>query len=257
MEIRPLKWKSKKSNKIHLVVEVSFDTQDIENARQIVHKKIDYVDVHSPAGVEREEDVIKCRLLAGKLADHAVKYAIEQSIGHYASEHKVIEYDLIRTDQFKNPDPFDLAVQFEQNELVELEVRSSFCYKLGPLSNIINKFSSYGFYTTRTKPNEPKKDIYWQVVFYNVPYDLSGDEDRIEEINIFEDDIESGNLKAYIVGGGARALFESEIACIRPDQDGAFYYSLSPITEGKDCSKLINETLQLSKYKIAVQENIS
>ncbi|OMO20925.1 hypothetical protein [Vibrio lentus] len=243
MQIRPEKWSFGNQSKDFLIGVVTFCHADIAAAADIVEKKIKYVDVHSPAGVARNIDVIRSRLLAGKLADHAVAGLIEKAIKKKGIDCRVQEYDAIRDDDFKKPDPYDLALVSEGG-FFELEVRSSFCYKLAPLENIINKLSSYGFYTTRTKQHEPPKDYYWQVVFYNVPNDLINTEGRLDSVELFENDVINENLVAYVVGGGPRSLFESENAVIRSDQDGAFYHSISPIKNGLDCGQLVNLILQ-------------
>ncbi|HCD1106131.1 hypothetical protein XV92_01780 [Vibrio metoecus] len=239
MNIKPERWSCVAHKNDFIVAVVEFEQSDIEYAKSLVERKIQYVDVHSPAGVVRNIDVIRSRLLAGKLADHAVAGILNSAIQKSGKKANVIEYDAIRTDDFKEADPYDLAIQ-EATGSYELEVRSSFCYKLAPVENIINKLSSYGFYTTKTKSYEPPKDFYWQVVFYNVPKDLAGSEGVINSIKVFENTVEDIAVVAYVVGGGPRDLFESEKAKIRSDQDGAFYHSISPISDGLDCRQLVN-----------------
>lgn len=239
MNIQPKKWNYGHQWNDFVVGVVTFDRNDIDDARVFVEKKIEYVDVHSPAGVVRNIDVIRSRLLAGKLADHAVAAILQSAFRKNGLYAEVQEYDAVRTDDFREPDPYDLAIIATSGKY-ELEVRSSFCYKLAPVENIINKLSSYGFYTSKTKAYEPPKHFYWQVVFYNIPEDLVGSEGSVDSIKVFEQAVLEGSVVAYVVGGGPRELFESDKAVIRSDQDGAFYHSISPINEGLDCGQLVN-----------------
>ncbi len=243
MKLTPGTWQSTTTGKIFVVGIVQFESIDIERATFIVNKKISHVDIHSPAGIKRSRDVIFSRLLAGKLADHAVEFLLKSCISKNDLNYKIQEYDSVRNDNFLNPDPYDILI-VGSNFNYEIEVRSSFCYRLKDKELLIDKLSSYGFYTSRTKTFEPPKDFYWQVVFYNKPRDLVqlGD---FSAATIFEDDIINGCLEAYIVGGGPRSMFQSDTAVIRSDQDGAYYHSIFPISNGYDCAELLNQIFKL------------
>lgn len=243
MKLTPGTWQSTITGKKFIVGIVQFEFSDIERAKAIVNKKISHVDIHSPAGVKRSRDVIYSRLLAGKLADHAVEFLLKSCIAKNSLNYKIQEYDSVRNDNFLHPDPYDILI-IGQSLSYELEVRSSFCYLIKEEKLLIDKLSIYGFYTSRTKSFEPPKDYYWQVVFYNKPKDLVQTED-FSAATIFEDDIINGCLEAYIVGGGPRSMFQSDKAVIRSDQDGAYYHSIFPISNGYDCAELLNQIFKL------------
>ncbi|EKP0299518.1 hypothetical protein [Aeromonas veronii] len=234
-------WKTQNGKDFAIGV-VKFDSVDVARALDIVKKKIDHVNVHSPAGIKRNNEVIESRLLAGKLADHAVEYLINKCIIKKNLPFIVQEYDSVRCDNFISPDPYDILV-YGNNMRYEVEVRSSFCYRLRDKESILDKLSCYGFYTSKTKGYEPLKDYYWQVVFHNVPRDISNAGDGLNVVRVFEDDVRNKCLEAYIVGGGPRSIFLSDQSEVRKDQDGAFYQSIYPISNGFDCDMLLRHMM--------------
>jgi hypothetical protein len=217
---------------------VNFDQNDINQAAAIAAQKLAHINIHSPAGRPRPPQVIRSRIIGGKLADAAVKEWLQQRITMRASGHNLYEYDLIRDDNFVNPDEFDLCLAKDGEEPTDIEVRSSFCYRLAPVDNMLNKFSIYGWYTTRTKANEHHHDWYWQFVYYLRPRDISR-QHGWPQIPVFDDHVDAGSVTGYIVGGASKAMLEDKTrSSIRGDQDGAFYESISPICAGEDAADL-------------------
>jgi len=237
MQLTGKKWKCVNGNPFY-VVETVFEQKEILNAIKIADQKIDYINVHNPGGIVRSSDVIRSRIIAGKLADNAVYELLKRRIVQSKLDAEVIEYDQIRSDGFKCVDPYDLALikPGEKEELIE--VRSSFSYRLKPVTNIINKLSIYGWYTSYNKPKEPVKDWYWQFIYYMRPIDIN-DETR-KKIPIFEEELKKNSVTGYIVGGSNRQHLEQH-GQTRKDQDGAFYQSLTPISnDGLDYFDMIN-----------------
>jgi hypothetical protein len=121
-----------------------------------------------------------------------------------------------------------------------IEVRSSFCYRLAPVEKIIEKLSVYGWYTSANKAAELPRDWYFQVIFYLRPRDISSDLDI--DIGVFEDQLDSGSVTGYIVGGASRQLLHAE-GVVRLDQDKASYQAISPIYRAHDCPSMARAIL--------------
>ena len=158
-----------------MVTEVTFDANDINAASGVANSKINFINAHNPGGILRSPDVIKNRIIAGKLADTAVLQMINQCIDHWGlgSLYSVGEYDQSRTDNFENPDPYDLELlNLATRETQSIEVRSSFCYRLAPVEKIVEKLSIYGWYTSANKQIEPPRQWYFQVIYYLRPRDI-------------------------------------------------------------------------------------
>jgi len=228
----------------HNVIQVDFEDTDIKRAVWIADQKLQFVDVHSPAGVVRSPAIIRNRLISGKLADHAVKYLINSTIASRGLSLVLQEYDEVRVDSWRNRDSFDLQISSPTSHR-DIEVRSSFSYMLAPAAKIIQKLSIYGWYVTRNKPREPLRDFYWQVIYHMRPGNISK-QATWPDVPVFEDQLDAGLVRGYIVGGATRELLNNKsLAGIRRDQDGAFYQSISPICLGMDVSGILNATLTL------------
>jgi len=242
MKIKSIKWPGS-GKSAHSVVEVIFDSQDIDSAIAIADAKVNYINVHNPGGIHRSPEVIKNRIIAGKLADSAVLAMIKQCIIHWglADSFVVREYDQNRTDGFKNPDPYDLElVDLKCGMMKTIEVRSSFCYKLSPVQKIIEKLSVYGWYTSANKPVEHPRDWYFQVIYYLRPRDIASEQGL--NIKVFEDQLDAGCVTAYVVGGASRLLLEDK-GLDRKDQDGASYRAIFPVYQASDCIKILNSVV--------------
>jgi hypothetical protein len=244
MQFIPETWKCEDGHD-HNVIKVNFDLQDISRAGSIADKKIDHIDAHNPGGRLREAGVIRNRIIAGKLADAAVLTFLRQEANSHKLNWQFTEYDQARTDDFCNPDPYDLLMIDSQGQQTTIEIRSSFCYRLSPYNKIAKKLSIYGWYTTANKPTEEIKDWYWQVVYYLRPLDITPpDRETWPDVKVFEDCLNSGCLSGFIVGGSSRKLLaDISRATDRSDQDGAIYRSIYPICEGFDCQQMVNTML--------------
>lgn len=227
----------------HMVVEATFDLHDIKAATSIADAKIHFINAHNPGGILRAPDVIKNRIIAGKLADTAVLEMITQCIDYWGlrSSFAVREYDQCRTDNFENPDPYDLElINLKTQEIQSIEVRSSFCYRLAPITKIVEKLSIYGWYTSANKQAEPPRNWYFQVIYYLRPRDIPQEHDL--ELGVFEDQLEYGSVTGYVVGGASQQLLHTT-GSIRTDQDGASYRAISPICQARDCQSMLNAIL--------------
>lgn len=223
------------------VVEVTFDASDIDVAAKVADAKVKFINIHNPSGIKRPQNVIRNRIIAGKLADAAVARLLQDRIIKLglAGVVTIDEYDQIRSDDFENPDPYDIRlVRSGQPEAETIEVRSSFCYRLAPPEKIVQKLSIYGWYTSANKPIEAPRDWYWQVIYYLRPSDIPHSDGP--RVRIFEDALRGGELVGFIVGGADKALLEAS-GVNRSDQDGASYRAISPICSGLDFWQIINK----------------
>lgn len=236
MKLSDLTWKCA-NNKSHTVIKVEFDATDIKMAGTVADAKVAYINVHTPGGISRPSNVIRNRIIAGKLADAAVAELLNHFIAKSSLPFSVTEYDQSRTDAFQNPDPYDLEIMKSGGSISQkIEVRSSFCYRLAPPDKIVQKLSIYGWYTSHNKPIEEPRDWYWQVIYYLRPEDI--EQANGPSVGIFEVELSKEKLIGYIVGGASYELLKAK-GQTRSDQDNAFYWAISPICDGMDCFDMI------------------
>lgn len=246
MKFQPLTWKCERGND-HVVIKTTFEQQDIAAAMVVADAKVNYINVHSPGGIQRHPTVIRNRIIAGKLADAAVCRLIRHRIkaSNLEQMFSVSEYDAVRTDGFQYADPYDLELlRHGQPEAETIEVRSSFSYRLAPVENIVKKLSIYGWYTSYNKPVEPPRDWYWQVIYYLRPQDCP--QDGGPSVGIFEEELDRGEVIAYVVGGASRALLQAT-GVTRKDQDEAYYQAITPICDGFDYWGMVKAMFGVSK----------
>jgi hypothetical protein len=244
MKFSELAWKCA-NNKNHTVIRVEFDAADIKIASTVADAKVAHINVHTPGGITRPPNVIRNRIIAGKLADAAVAELLSHFVAKSVLPFSVSEYDKSRTDAFQNPDPYDLEISNSGSSICQtIEVRSSFCYRLAPPDKIVQKLSIYGWYTSQNKPIEEPRDWYWQVIYYLRPKDIP--QATGPSVGIFEDEIAKGKLTGYIVGGASYELLKTKGAA-RSDQDNAWYWAISPICEGMDCFDLVAAMLGITR----------
>lgn len=245
MQFTGRKWKCG-DNSDHCVIEVAFDAADIANAVNVANMKVQYINVHNPGGIRRSSNVIRNRIVAGKLADAAVAELLTLRLAksNLSQVFAVTEYDKNRTDGFQLPDPYDLLVTNQGAASQTIEVRSSFCYRLAPANKIVQKLSIYGWYTSANKPAEPPRDWYWQVIYYLRPRDIPQGEGPA--VGIFEDELDKGAVVGYIVGGASSALLASK-GMDRNDQDGANYRAITPICGACDYWAMVMAMFGITK----------
>lgn len=244
MNFTPVTWQCGNGHD-HNVVTVNFDKGDIQRAAKVAEQKARFINVHNPGGKLRNADVIRSRIIAGKLADAAVLQFIEQEVKHRNLQYGLEEYDQTRTDSFREPDSYDLLIIKSDQQRSEIEVRSSFCYRLAPPNRMVQKLSIYGWYTSANKSAEKPHDWYWQFFYYLRPRDIiPPKEENWPNVGIFEDRLKAEMLTGYIVGGASRQLFEDDgRASERCDQDGATYRAIYPICNGLDCLEMLDAML--------------
>lgn len=230
----------------HTVVAAHSNADDIEKATLIADQKVRHINVHSPGGIERPPQVIRSRIIAGKLADYAVEKLLRVKARERKVEIDISEYDEVRDDDFRNPDPYDLRCA-TATRAWDVEIRSSFCYQISRPQSIINKLSIYGWYVSRDKPDEAHHDFYWQVIYHMRPADVqvpTKPKYPWPKLPIFEEHLAAGSVTGYVIGGATRAMLEDKtVSAARKDQDGAQYQSVSPACRGMDVPTILQATL--------------
>ena len=212
------------------VVWVQFDGEDVRAAAEFAKAKMPHVNIHSPGGVARTAEEKQRRLVAGKLADHAVR----DWLRHYAEgkglNHVVEEYDAVRKDGFEHPDAWDLRMTAPDETAKTLEVRSSFVHLIDTPSSLIwNEGQSLlGWYTTGAKAFEPHRDLYWQVAFFMRPADVSPQQAR-KGISVFNGMPGEEGISAVIMGGATRELLEAIGEEALKIAEGAKYMVIRPM----------------------------
>ncbi|MBA3240578.1 MAG: hypothetical protein H0T60_05055 [Acidobacteria bacterium] len=239
------KWRCEDGH-THTVVRADFNTDDINKATHIADQKVRHINVHSPGGIKRPPEVIHSRIIAGKLADYAVARLLRAKARERKVGVEISEYDEAREDDFRNPDPYDLRCSAAER-VWDVEIRSSFSYKISNPRNIINKLSIYGWYVSRDKPAENPHDFYWQVIYHMRPQDV-----RVPakprfpwpDLPIFEQQLAAGSVTGFIIGGATRTMLEdANISTVREDQDNAKYQSVFPACAGMDIPAILQATL--------------
>lgn len=245
MRLSPKKWPDQQGND-HWIVNVAFDEADVLRAQETARAKVKHVNVHSPGGIHRTQTVIENRITAGKLADLAVLSLIKRSIEKFNLKDRfsAFEYDAQRTDNYRDPDPYDLLLTDSSNsQKSAIEVRSSFCYMLPDPILIINKLSIYGWYTSANKAVEPPKDWYWQVIFHSRPEDIPEPNRVAVPIPVFEQTLRDFSTTCIVVGGSTHAALKAN-GVVRSDQDKASYQSIFPISKGLDVKQMLDGMLE-------------
>lgn len=223
-----------------IVVQVDFTQAEIRQAQHVADQKMQYTNEHNPGGIQRSPEIIRNRITAGKLADAAVLELLMKAVARRNLPWQIKEYDQIRTDGFRNPDQYDLLITDGQNRSAEIEIRSSFSYRLLPQDKIVKKLSTYGWYTSANKAVEGHHDWYWQVVYYLRPRDIPRDP-KWPLVDVFEDCLDAGAVTGFIVGGACKAMLEdTSQSCERSDQDGARYRAIHPICNSLDCQEMLD-----------------
>ena len=217
-------------------IRVVFDRDDLDCARQVAIRKVDLVNVDSPGGSPRNRDVRLRRLVAGKLADHAVRRILERYYRKNGKRWAVEEYDEVRTDGFRDADPWDLRCFDDTGRSLLVEVRSSFVHRLNSAYRLQNNHrqSLLGPYATASKPGEQPKDLFWQVAFFNVP----ADEGAGAPNPPFFGDHRDRHVSATVMGGGERQLFE-RIGTTQSLVEGAAYRVISPMSAGRTVGQML------------------
>jgi len=209
----------------------AFDYLEIEFAKndQVFEKAIvqakdlsEKVNPHDPSAVRRLKETIYNRTLAGVLSEIAFRYAIsEVGAGKNFSFGK---------SQFTNAaEQIDVAL-ITREEKRTIEVRSSGWYLTSLERVFTGAFSVIGWYVTRTKLAEKKKDFYVQML-YN--FDSSTTEMQLTR-----------EVVILFAAGATRALLEEKGKDSDLKQLKATYRVINPLVAAIEPHRLIQLMLK-------------
>jgi hypothetical protein len=218
------------------VVRVDFSSDDLASAVRIAEAKAPYVAAAAPNGRRRSPEVQLRRLVAGKLADHAVLNWLRHYANHRELEYDILEYDEVRDDEFRNPDLWDAElINRKTGECRLVEIRSSFVHFIKDPASLLDNVnqSVLGWYVTQNKSHEPRRDFYWQVAFFMRPLDVPVESAR-KGIPVFRGQLGEDQVFAYIMAGATRDDLKSPTAQdVTNRADGAVYRSISPMAAAR------------------------
>jgi hypothetical protein len=135
------------------------------------------VNTHSSGGEVRSSEIRINKLAGGLLVEHAFLKLITNLAEKYTVPFEVLGSTFSQEGDLESMgfNQIDLSVLLKKKKL-EMEVRSSYSYKtsferlLGfPLKNDKGAFSLIGWYVSKNKPNEVKKDFYIFGIHYYKP----------------------------------------------------------------------------------------
>lgn len=207
-------YRGKEIKTIHFLV----DERIKDQSKKIAEKKAKYTMPVSVSGEVRGVGRLLYNHWQGKIADKAVRVWLEQK------DIETQEYDEIRTNDFKRPDPWDLRVK---SSGLELEVRSSCLSRSNhTLEHVANHYKILGPYTIPGfKESEKSKYAHVQVIY---PYTQASLNQRLK----------SGmEIEGYAVGWATREnLFKEGFDW----HWGATLYRAILIKDGELMSELVN-----------------
>lgn len=204
----------------------------LEEARRIGIERAKKVDPHAPGGGIRSYEVRKRKNILGALAEIVMREVINETIQERGIDAEIASSAVTEIHEKVPEIEIDLKLTVDKITY-DTEIRSS-CLR-SPLHWGITQgvrgtkqgFDVLGWYTTRTKPQEDRKDFYLRVLY-----------------NFDEQDamcyIENG-ISLYFVGGASRKLLAGpEGYNTDLDQPGANYRCIK-ICAARDADKILDE----------------
>ena len=168
--------------------------------------KAPYTHAADPAGQRRPLIVVQASQILGTLADAFTAQILREQLPENI---EVIRYDDVRTDQFKDPDKFDIMLKRGTEEKI-VEVRSSIAKFLPNPARVMGQFRLLGWYSTANKLGEIIRDYYFQPIFITLDRNIAdGANARTFKSKSYEY-FEQGNIALYLLGGATRHDLETK-----------------------------------------------
>jgi hypothetical protein len=181
----------------------------------------------SPAGTIRSPEVRKRACILGSIAEHVVNELLNQYIARKKINAKITSSGLFRV-QEEGQTQIDLELTVGDKSL-EIEIRSS-CVR-NPIKWAVTHpkgFDIIGWYTTKVKSKEVRKDFYLRVL-YN--FDQT---ETMEHV--------ANGITLYFVGGASKPLLQGSKGYDGSlDQSGANYRLIKPICAARDARQILEE----------------
>lgn len=189
-------------------VEFDFDEPLVEIAKEQAGRKAPYTHSGDPSARNRPNQEVYNAQLLGTLADVACQSLLQSYLDVNANQPvRVIRYDEVRTDNYQQPDRYDIRIISGADEQLskEVEVRSSVCNRV-PVSRMLEIFHVLGWYVTQNKPGEEIRDFYMRPMYhYNLFRNRAAPEYRMNDA---ENHLRTGALDLYIVGGATPQMLQ-------------------------------------------------
>jgi hypothetical protein len=200
--------------------------EQVAETLSIVAKKKDFINANAPSGTTRSAARIETNIAHGVLA----QFAVLDALSRYRTN-EVEMYDLVRSDNFKERDPWDLRVKINEKWCF-IEVRSSYiqakCENVDDVLKCIHdQYNLIADYATSYKPGEEQKHIFFQVYWTHTQ-------------NEAEEFYKSGSLDGlccYVVGWASAKRIQQNGTTTSLGQRGAMFKVL-PINTISPCSML-------------------
>lgn len=206
--------------------------EQVEQAHNIAIRKEPHINVYSPGGTRRPPHKVRTNIFHGGIAQFAVEHVLRR---HIATRVEI--YDLIRTDDFRRFDPWDLQTEIHSHQRA-VEVRSSYverkCLGLAGIPQILDciqqQYSLLASYSTSNKLGELPKSLFFQVYW---TYTQTDAESLYREVEAGRRDA----INCYVVGFATRKLLQDSGRTSSLGQQGASYKLVS-ISDSFPCKDL-------------------
>ena len=215
-------------------------TPDKQVVDAIVEKAIRMsgtVNPHSPDGKLRPQDTRFHKLLGGLLAETAFLNYLQARADAKEKDFELIESSFSQEEDLSKLGFNQIDVKIKLDEKIyDIEIRSSFSYKTTlnrlfgvPLVNGKGAFSLIGWYSSRNKPMEVKKDYYIFAIHFYMPLEI---QERIYD-----------SIEIYIAGAASKQTLEERGEYSSLKQDGARFRIINPLNSVDDPVDVIDEIL--------------
>jgi hypothetical protein len=222
---------------VKLTYSYASDKELIEKIIKKATKLSGVVNPHSPDGRLRTQDVTFNKLLGGLIAETAFLSYIEEQSKEKGIKFSVIESSFSQEEDLAKLGFNQVDLKIEVAGVVkEIEIRSSYSYKTTlerlfgfPLINGRGAFSIIGWYSSKNKPMEVKKDYYIFAIHQYLPSETQG---RVY-----------ANIDVYLAGAASKQTLEISGVNSSLKQEGAMFRVINPLNSVADPVAVINEIL--------------
>lgn len=195
-------------------------------AVEIARRKLAFINANAPSGTVRSPLRIQTNIAHGLLA----QFAVQNVLTHYVTE-EVEMYDLVRTDEFRDRDPWDMRLKFG-DKWFAVEVRSSYiqakCENVADVLKCIEEeYNLIASYQTSYKAGEDPKHVFFQVYW---PYTQREAEQRFRDQQL-------AGASCYVVGYASAKKVREEGKITNLGQRDA-RFKIIPIRSISPCSGL-------------------
>ncbi len=222
---------------IKTTLSYSSDERVINEIVQKAIRMTGTVNPHSPDGKLRQQDTRFHKLLGGLVAETTFLNYLQTQ-----ADSKKITFELIDSSFSQDEDlsrmgfnQIDAKIRLGK-KTHDIEIRSSFSYKTTlsrlfgvPLINGKGAFSLIGWYSSRNKPMEVKKDYYIFAIHFYEPSEI--------QERIFD------SIEVYLAAAASKQTLEEKGEYSSLKQDGAKFRIINPLNSIDDPVKVIDEIL--------------